>query len=120
MINGSRKTFHPRKAVVAIGLGTKKFYDFIDENAFFEFHPNKYVNDPFLIAQNERMVAINSALQVDLTGQVCAESIGQRFYSGFGGQLDFIRGAARAKYGKPVIAISSTAKREPCRASFPC
>ncbi len=111
VINGSRKTLHPHKAVVAIGLGTKKFYDFIDENAFFEFMPNKYVNDPFLIAQNEHMVAINAALQVDLTGQVCAESIGQRFYSGFGGQLDFMRGAARAKYGKPVIAISSTAQQ---------
>jgi acyl-CoA hydrolase len=111
VINGRRKTLHRHKAVVAIGLGTKKFYDFIDENAFFEFHPNKYVNDPFLIAQNEHMVAINAALQIDLTGQVCAESIGQRFYSGFGGQLDFMRGAARAKYGKPVIAITSTAKQ---------
>ncbi len=76
----------------------------------FEFLSNQYVNDPFLIAQNDRMVAINSALQVDLTGQVCAESIGQQFYSGFGGQLDFIRGAARAKGGKPVIALPATAK----------
>ena len=110
VVNGSRKTMHRYKTVVALGLGTKKFYDFIDENPFFEFHPSKHINDPFVIGQNERMVAINAALQVDLTGQVCAESIGQRFYSGFGGQLDFMRGAARSKYGKPVIALSAIAK----------
>jgi acetyl-CoA hydrolase len=110
VITGRRKTFHPNKIVVAIALGTRKLYEFIHENAGFEFLSNKYINDPFLIAQNDRMVAINSALQVDLTGQVCAESIGQQFYSGFGGQLDFIRGAARAKGGKPVIALASTAK----------
>jgi acyl-CoA hydrolase len=110
IINGRHKTFHPYKTVVGIALGTQKLYEFINENSFFEFLPNKHVNDPFLIAQNDHMVAINSALQIDLTGQVCAESIGQRFYSGFGGQLDFIRGAARSKYGKPVIALSSTAR----------
>jgi len=110
VITGRRKTFHPNKIVVAIALGTRKLYEFIHENAGFEFLSNKYINDQFLIAQNDRMVAINSALQVDLTGQVCAESIGQQFYSGFGGQLDFIRGAARAKGGKPVIALASTAK----------
>jgi acyl-CoA hydrolase len=75
-----------------------------------EFHPSDYVNDPFVIAQNEKMVAINSALAVDLTGQVCADSIGRRMYSGFGGQLDFIRGAARSKGGRPIIALPSTAK----------
>ncbi|MGA2964463.1 MAG: acetyl-CoA hydrolase/transferase C-terminal domain-containing protein [Candidatus Korobacteraceae bacterium] len=110
VINGKFKTFHPNKIVVAIALGTRKLYEFIHENAVFEFLSNKYINDPFLIAQNDRMVAINAALQVDLTGQVCAESIGQQFYSGFGGQLDFIRGAARAKGGKPVIALPATAK----------
>jgi acyl-CoA hydrolase len=110
VINGRFKTFHPNKIVVAIALGTRKLYEFIHENAGFEFLPNQYINDPFLIAQNDRMVAINAALQIDLTGQVCAESIGQRFYSGFGGQLDFIRGAARAKGGKPVIALPATAK----------
>ena len=110
VINGRYKKVHPYKVVVAIALGTQKLYDFIHENAAFEFLPNKYINDPYLIAQNDGMVAINAALQLDLTGQVCAESIGQRFYSGFGGQLDFIRGAARAKGGKPVIALPSTAK----------
>jgi acyl-CoA hydrolase len=76
-----------------------------------EFRPSDYVNDPFVIAQNERMVAINSALAVDLTGQVCADSIGASVYSGFGGQLDFIRGAARSKGGRAVIALPSTAKQ---------
>jgi acyl-CoA hydrolase len=110
VINGKYKTIHPHKIVVAIAMGSRKLYEFIHENAVFEFLSNKYINDPFLIAQNDRMVAINAALQVDLTGQVCAESIGQQFYSGFGGQLDFIRGAARAKGGKPVIALPATAK----------
>ena len=87
-------------------------FDFVNENPIFEFHPSAYTNDPFRIAQNERMVAINSAIEVDLTGQVCAESIGSWFYSGFGGQLDFIRGAARSKWGKPIIALPSTAKDE--------
>jgi len=73
-------------------------------------HPTMYVNDPFVIAQNDRMVAINSAIQVDITGQVCSDSIGTRAYSGFGGQLDFIRGAARSKGGRPIIALPSTAK----------
>src|SRR5271169_6453607 len=76
----------------------------------FEFHPNRYTNDPWVIAQNQKMVAINSALQVDITGQVCADSIGTYFYSGIGGQVDFIRGASRCKDGKPIIAIPSTAK----------
>ena len=110
VINGRFKTIHPNKIVVAIALGTRKLYEYIHENAVFEFLSNKYINDPFVISQNDRMVAINSALQVDLTGQVCAESIGQQFYSGFGGQLDFIRGAARSKGGKPVIALPATAK----------
>ena len=110
VINGRYKTIHPNKIVVGIALGTRKLYEFIHENAAFEFLTNKYINDPFVISQNERMVAINAALELDLTGQVCAESIGQQFYSGFGGQLDFIRGAARAKGGKPVIALPSTAK----------
>ncbi len=110
VINGSRKTLHQHKAVAGIALGTRRLYDFINDNDLFEFLPNRYVNDPFVIAQNRRMVAINSALQVDLTGQVCAESIGERFYSGFGGQLDFIRGAARSEGGKAIIALASTVK----------
>ena len=112
VINGQRKNMKPRKVILGFVLGTKKLFDFVDENPVFEFHPSAYTNDPFRIAQNDRMVAINSAIEVDLTGQVCAESIGPNFYSGFGGQLDFIRGAARSKWGKPIIALPSTAKND--------
>jgi len=112
IINGRRKNLKPRKVIVGFVLGTRQLFDFIDENPIFEFHPSAYTNDPFRIAMNDRMVAINSAIEVDLTGQVCAESIGSQFYSGFGGQLDFIRGAARSKYGKPIIALPSTAKND--------
>jgi len=110
VINGQRKNMKPRKIILGFVLGTRALFDFIDENPIFEFHPSAYTNDPFRIAANDRMVAINSAIEVDLTGQVCAESIGAQFYSGFGGQLDFIRGAARSKYGKPIIALPATAK----------
>jgi len=109
IINGRRKTLHPGKAVAAFVLGTQKLFDYIHENPGFEFRPISYVNDPFVVAQNERMVAINSALQVDLTGQVCADSLGTKPYSGFGGQIDFIRGAARSRGGVPIIALPSTA-----------
>ena len=112
VINGERKNFKPRKIILSFVLGTRKLFDFLDENPVFEFHPSAYTNDPFRIAQNHRMVAINSAIEVDLTGQVCAESIGPQFYSGFGGQLDFVRGAARSKGGKPIIALPSTARHE--------
>jgi 4-hydroxybutyrate CoA-transferase len=112
VINGRRKNLKPRKIILGFVLGTRELFDFIDENPIFEFHPSAYTNDPFRVAMNDRMVAINSAIEIDLTGQVCAESIGPGFYSGFGGQLDFIRGAARAKYGKPIIALPSTAKGE--------
>ena len=110
VITGEAKTLHRGKIVASFVLGTRKTFEFLDNNPFVEFHPSDYVNDPFVIAQNERMVAINSALAVDITGQVCADSIGTRIYSGFGGQVDFIRGAARAKGGKPIIALPSTAK----------
>ncbi|MGC9999612.1 MAG: acetyl-CoA hydrolase/transferase C-terminal domain-containing protein [Bryobacteraceae bacterium] len=110
VINGARKNLHPGKAILGFVLGTHELFDFLRDNPFFEFHPIRYVNDPFVIAQNDRMVAINSALQVDLTGQVCADSIGTRPYSGVGGQTDFIRGAARSKGGVPIIALPSTAK----------
>jgi acyl-CoA hydrolase len=109
VITGARKTLHRGKAVAGFVLGTKRIFDCIHNNPAFEFHPTAYTNDPFVIAQNDRMVAINSAIQVDLTGQVCADSIGTTPYSGFGGQLDFIRGAARSKGGKPIIALPSTA-----------
>ncbi|MGA2135932.1 MAG: acetyl-CoA hydrolase/transferase C-terminal domain-containing protein [Bryobacteraceae bacterium] len=111
VINGDRKTLHRGKAVAGFVLGTKRIFDYIHNNPEFEFHPTQHVNDPLVIAQNERMVAINSAIQVDLTGQVCADSIGTLSYSGFGGQLDFMRGAARSKGGKPIIALPSTAKQ---------
>jgi 4-hydroxybutyrate CoA-transferase len=109
VINGERKTLHRGKAVAAFVLGTRKLFDFLDENPIFEFRPICYTNDPFVVAQNDRMVAINSALQIDLTGQVCADSLGTRPYSGFGGQIDFIRGAARSRGGVPIIALPSTA-----------
>jgi 4-hydroxybutyrate CoA-transferase len=110
IINGEGKSLHRGKAVAAFVLGTKKLFDFIHENPSFEFRTIKYTNDPFVVSQNDRMVAINGALQVDLTGQVCADSLGTRPYSGFGGQLDFIRGAARSKGGVPIIALPSTAR----------
>jgi 4-hydroxybutyrate CoA-transferase len=110
VITGARKNFKPRKIIVGFALGTRRFFEFVDNNPIFEFHPTAYTNDPALIARNDNMVAINSALQVDLTGQVCSDSIGNQFYSGIGGQVDFLRGASRSKGGKPIIAISSTAK----------
>jgi 4-hydroxybutyrate CoA-transferase len=109
VINGERKSLHRGKAVVAFVLGKKQLFDFLHENPIFEFRPICYTNDPFVVAQNDRMVAINSALQIDLTGQVCADSLGTRPYSGFGGQIDFIRGAARSSGGVPIIALPSTA-----------
>ena len=110
VMNGERKTLHRGKAVLAFVLGTKRLFDFIHENPIFEFRSISYTNDPFVVAQNDRMVAINGALQVDMTGQVCADSLGTRPYSGFGGQIDFIRGAARSKGGVPIIALLSTAR----------
>lgn len=110
IITGERKTFHPGKVVAGFFFGSQELYDFVDNNPIFEFHPSDYTNDIFNVARNDNMVAINSALQVDLTGQVCADSIGYNFYSGIGGQVDFIRGAARSRGGKPIIALPSTAK----------
>jgi len=110
VITNERKSIHPGKIVASFVLGTRPLFNFIDNNPIIEFHPSNYVNDPFIIAKNNKMVAINSAIEVDLTGQVCADSIGKQFYSGFGGQVDFIRGAARSNGGKPIIALPSTAK----------
>jgi acyl-CoA hydrolase len=110
VINNEKKALHPGKVIVGFVLGTRRLYDFVDNNPVFEFHPSRYTNDPFIISRNDRQVAINSALEVDLTGQVCADSIGYSFYSGIGGQVDFIRGSARSKGGKPIIALPSTAK----------
>jgi len=108
VVTGARKTIHRGKVVASFALGSRKLYEFIHDNPMFEFYPNEYSNDPFVIAQNPKMVAINSALEVDLTGQVCSDSLGQYFYSGIGGQVDFIRGAARSVGGKPIIALPST------------
>lgn len=110
VLTNERKTLHPGKIIASFVLASQQLFNFIDNNPIIEFHPSHYVNDPFIIAKNEKMVAINSAIEVDLTGQVCADSIGRSFYSGFGGQVDFIRGAARSKGGKPIIALPSTAK----------
>jgi 4-hydroxybutyrate CoA-transferase len=110
VITGARKNFKPRKIILGFVLGTQRLFDYVDDNPIFEFHPTAYTNDPALIARNDHMVAINSALQVDLTGQVCSDSIGTYFYSGIGGQVDFLRGASRSKGGKPIIALPSTAK----------
>jgi 4-hydroxybutyrate CoA-transferase len=110
VITGARKNFKPRKIILGFALGSKRLFDFVDNNPIFEFHPTCYTNDPQLIGRNDNMVAINSALQIDLTGQVCSDSIGTYFYSGIGGQVDFLRGASHSKGGKPIIALSSTAK----------
>ncbi len=116
IINNEKKTLHRGKMIAGFLLGSQRLYSFVDNNPVVELHPTEYVNDPYVIRQNDNMVAINSAIEVDLTGQVCADSIGPRLYSGVGGQLDFIRGAARSKGGKPVIALPSsgtTSKGEP-------
>jgi acyl-CoA hydrolase/GNAT superfamily N-acetyltransferase len=110
VVTGRRKTLHKGKVVTSFCMGSSRLYEAVDDDARFEFHPSDYVNDPFVIARNARMTAVNSALQVDLTGQVCADSIGPRFYSGFGGQVDFIRGAARSEGGRSIIGLPSTAK----------
>jgi len=110
IITGSKKTFHPYKVVITFALGSSRLYNFVDNNPVIEAHPADYVNHPFNVARNDNMVAINSAIEVDITGQVCSDSIGTYIYSGFGGQVDFIRGAAHSKGGKPIIALPSTAK----------
>lgn len=109
VITNNRKTLHRGKIIASFVLGSRKLYDFIDNNPMVEFHPTEYTNDPFIIAQNDRMVSINSALEIDLTGQVCADSLGKMFYSGIGGQVDFVRGCSRAKGGRAIIALPSTA-----------
>lgn len=111
VMNGCQKSLHHGKLVAGFVLGTRRVFDFIDDNPLFEFHPIEYVNHPVTIARNDRMVAINSAIEVDLSGQVCADSIGALPYSGFGGQTDFMRGAAHSRGGKPIIALESTAKQ---------
>jgi len=109
VIDNDAKAYHRGKAVASFVIGSRRLYDFVDDNPMIEMHPVTFTNDPFHIAQNNKMVAINSAIEVDLTGQVCADSIGHRLYSGIGGQLDFVRGALRSPGGKAIIALPSTA-----------
>jgi acetyl-CoA hydrolase len=108
VLTNMRKTLHTGKIAAGFVIGSRRLYNWIDDNPMIELHPTEYINDPYVIAQNERMVAINSAIEVDLTGQVCADSIGPKLYSGVGGQLDFIYGASRSKGGVPIIALPST------------
>jgi len=110
VLTNAHKTLHPGKIVAGFILGTQRLYDWVDDNPLCEFHPTEYVNDPFVIAQNARQVAINAAIEIDLTGQVCADSIGPKLFSGVGGQLDFVYGASRSEGGVPIIALPSTAK----------
>ncbi|MEM9593338.1 MAG: acetyl-CoA hydrolase/transferase C-terminal domain-containing protein [Acidobacteriota bacterium] len=111
VVTGRRKTLHPGKVVITFALGSERLYEFMDNDPLLEGRPVEHVNDPVVVSRNDNMVAINSALEIDLTGQVCSDSIGPYIYSGFGGQVDFIRGAARSKGGKPIIALPSTAKQ---------
>jgi acyl-CoA hydrolase/GNAT superfamily N-acetyltransferase len=108
-VTGQRKKIDHGKVVASFCLGTRKLYDYIDNNPVFEFHPTEYVNDQYVISQQPKMVAINTALEVDLTGQVCADSLGEKFFSGVGGQVDFNRGAGRSAGGRAIIALPSTA-----------
>jgi 4-hydroxybutyrate CoA-transferase len=110
VITGRSKSLHPRKVVITFALGSADLYAYLDNNPMIEAGPVDYVNDPRVASLNDKLTAINSALEVDFTGQVCSDSIGTTIYSGFGGQVDFIRAAARSRGGKPIIAIPSTAK----------
>lgn len=120
VINGEKKRIHPGKVVSSFALGTRRLYDFIDDNPFIAMLDIAYVNDTAVIRRNPKVTAINSAIEVDVTGQVCADSIGTRLYSGVGGQMDFIRGACLSVQGKPIIALpSTTSKGESRIVSFP-
>ncbi len=110
VLTGAQKSIHAHKMIAGFVIGSRKLYKWVDDNPLIELHRTEYVNDPFVIAQNDRQVAINSAIEVDLTGQVCADSIGPKLYSGPGGQLDFIYGASRSKGGVPIIALPSVTR----------
>jgi acetyl-CoA hydrolase len=109
VLTNARKTIHNGKIIAGFIIGTRRLYDWVDDNPLIELHRTEYINDPFVIAQNDRRVAINSAIEIDLPGQVCADSIGYKLYSGVGGQLDFVYGASRSKGGVPIIALPSMA-----------
>ena len=110
VVTGHRKSVDRGKVVASFAMGSRRLYDYIDNNPIFSFRPTEYVNDPFLISRQYKQVAINTALELDLTGQVCADSLGSKFYSGIGGQVDFNRGASRSPGGKAIIALPSTAE----------
>jgi len=109
VVTCKKKTIHKDKIICSFVMGSRRLYDFVDDNPMVEFHPCDYCNDPYIISQNKKQVAINAALTVDLTGQVNADSLGHQFYSGIGGQVDFVRGAGRATEGKPIMVVPSTA-----------
>ena len=111
VITNERKTLHPGKIISSFLMGSRALYDFVDNNPLVEMHPSHYVNDPFIISKNDKMVSINSAISIDLTGQINSDSMGTTFYSGIGGQVDFVRGASRSKGGKAIIAFPATAKK---------
>ena len=111
IINNAKKKIHPNKLVTSFALGTKRLYDYVNDNPAFAFLDIDYVNDPHVIRRNPKVIAINSAVEVDLTGQICADSMGMYQYSGIGGQMDFMRGAALSEGGKPIIAITSRTKK---------
>jgi len=110
VITNSRKTLHPGRTVTSFVAGTRRLFDFVADNPLVEFHPCDRTNDVALVRKNPRVTAINSALEIDLTGQICADSIGHTIYSGIGGQMDFMHAAARSEGGKPIIALPSTAR----------
>lgn len=112
VITNKFKKKHKRKVITSFTTGTRELYDFIDDNPEFAFLESEYVNDAYVIAKNPKVVAINSAIEIDITGQVCADSIGTFQFSGVGGQMDFIKGAAMSDGGKPIIAMGSTTNRE--------
>jgi len=112
VVNCDKKTINKGKVICSFVIGSRKAYDFVDDNPMFEFHPTSYTNDPFIIAQNKKQVSINPALSVDITGQVNADSIGHEFYRGIGGQVDFMRGASRSEGGMPITVMPSTALLE--------
>ncbi|GAA4932242.1 acetyl-CoA hydrolase/transferase C-terminal domain-containing protein [Algibacter agarivorans] len=111
VINGNYKSINPGRALTTFIAGSKRLYDYIDDNPFIEMRASDYVNDVSIIKQNPRMVAINSAIEVDVTGQVCADSLGAKMYSGVGGQMDYIRGASLSEGGKAIIALPSVTKK---------
>ncbi|MCI0472212.1 MAG: 4-hydroxybutyrate CoA-transferase [Ignavibacteria bacterium] len=112
VVNGEKKTFLPNKVVASFVIGTKIVHDYIHNNPLIEFRSSKFVNDPVNISRNDNMISINSAIQVDLSGQVCSDSMGTRIFSGFGGQLDFVRGAMRSRGGRSILAFASTTKND--------